>query len=231
VRAQLSLVLFLVISLIAVRSYPQGKVSLKTIERWQQKYAIILMSPEDKKYCSGGVVGSYIYTAAHCCAPLLWNGIQGFGYSFDGINKRIIHSFELDGRGNDICRITPVQRERSPIRPGTLIVVDPVHDVRDPALWLINKISYIYDDIALKHMEIQKVYRLSVFDQATQYTLVQGEAIPGTSGSLILNARGEYIGNLAIGLGTNDRNDRNKWIPHVFGISLLELTEWFATTP
>lgn len=203
-------------------------IDLAKVEKWQERHAVVLSRPDGTEFCSGGVVGDKIYTAAHCCALMVWaHTVKGFGYSFDGETTRPIKEYDLDDRGNDICRITPVYPEHSPIKPGKLVHDGNVFiDSFDPILWVINKVSYVYDDPSLHYIEVQKAYRISVWDQETVYTLVQGEAIPGTSGSLVLNRKGEYVGNLVIGLGSGDGR---KWIPHVFGMALLEYSEWFDT--
>lgn len=218
--------------LLGVRLYADQKpIDLNTIEKWQKKHTVVLTDPSGREFCSGGVVGGKIMTAAHCCAAYVWaelNGetLEGYTYSYDGVKQRPIASYELDERGNDVCAITPVHRERSPIKQGELLYIDENLQIHERTLWVITKISYVYDNPSLKYMEVQKVYRLSVWDEDTQYTLVQGEAIPGTSGSIILNSRGEYVGNLVIGIGVERSRAA---IPHVFGMSLIELTQWGDT--
>lgn len=204
----------------------QGKIDLKTVQQWQQKHAVVLTSPSGKEFCSGAVVGDKIMTAAHCCAAYVWaETTEGWGYSFDGVTSKPILTYHLDDRGNDICEITPLYPERSPIKRGETLYIDPINQIHERIMWVINKISYVYDDPSLSYMEVQKVYRISIYDEETQFVIVQGEAIPGTSGSVILNSRGEYIGNLVIGLG----HEEGCCIEHVFGISLLELSEWGST--
>lgn len=196
----------------------RGEIDISKVEAWQQKYTVVLTQAGDSEFCSGGIVGNVIYTAAHCCADMIMLGsVEGYSYSLDGINQRPIASVEMDSAGNDVCRVYPVDRISSPIRPGIIPHVDEVRDIHDRVLWLINKISYIYDDPELRKLEVQKVYRLAYSDEEPQYTYVQGDGMPGMSGSLILNRYGQYVGNLVIGLGSFDAK---RTIPHVFGISL-----------
>lgn len=198
-------------------------VNLKTIQQWHDKYTVVLTEPSGKEFCSGGVVGNVIMTAAHCCVPIMFSEHpEGFGYSFDGVETKAIRKVRIDSEGNDICEITPESPEHSPIQKGEMLHSDEERDQHDPVLWVINKITYIYDDPALSFMEIQKIHRISVWDDDTQHIIVQGEGIPGTSGSLILNRKGQYVGNLVIGLF----NGEGGFIEHVFGVAVLELSEF-----
>lgn len=208
----------------------KGKVGLKTIQDWQEKYTVVLVGPKGREFCSGGIVGDKIMTAAHCCAVMVWAEMEGkklsdFGYSFDGVTKRPIASYHNDIRGNDICEITPTYPEISPIKQGEFLLAGDSQSTYEKDHWVINKITYIYDDPLLKFMELQRVYRIGFDEDDTRIVVMQGDGMPGTSGSLILNSRGEYVGNLIVGLG----KDTGCCIPHVFGVSQIELTEWGDT--
>ena len=199
------------------------EIPISTLYEYQEKYSVVLSIPSGKKYCSGGIVEDKIITAAHCCAPMVWaNTVKGFSWSVDGVHMEAIKGFETDPNGQDVCVILPVTRVHSPIKPGPVPRADVDRNIAEKVFFVINKITSIYSDPSLKAMEVQRVYRIGVWEDDTQYVVMQGEAIPGTSGSLILDSQGHYVGNLVVSLDSDD----GEAIPHVFGMSLWELTAW-----
>jgi len=218
------------ILLISTVSFSKGrphKTSLSTFKVYHDKYAVLIAASSNgvmKDFCSGTITNIGIVTAAHCCAVPFQNKINLF-YSVDGETYKSTKSWETDQQGQDLCVLTPLFPEPSPVRVADLPHIAGSQWQNTRNYMNISKISLMYGGVDLIDYEIQNVYRLGVFEEDTSTTLFAGYGCPGMSGSGIFDMKGNLVGVLMLGI-FKDNPDRNDFIPGIFGAALIEQSQW-----
>lgn len=226
------MLLFILIISQIIPNIVDAKVSLKTFEKWQEDYAVVLAGQKEGEYinfCSGTITNKGIITAAHCCAVAFQQKVDIF-YSKSGEAYSPISKYELDIHGNDVCLITPKYKEYSPIKIADMPRADIGSHILKKDYINISKISLIYNKVDMTKFEIQNVWFISVWDDRTNISLFRGTGLPGMSGSGILDMKGNLVAVLTNGIFT-DRGIKtgNKYIDFIegiFGAATIESTQW-----
>lgn len=204
---------------ITVTAAPQT-VSLQTFRSYQQKYAVVI-STSGTNYCSGTITTIGIVTAAHCCPPSD-EPVKTVSYSKDGINYSPISAVTIDANGTDMCVMTPKHMEYSHISIGHYERNETGRVIKSDYI-NISKISLVHSRQDLEKHEVQNVDRIAMDDEDTRVDLFQGYGMPGMSGSAILNWKGQLVGVIVLG---KFRDARKDFVPNLFGVAPIDLSQW-----